>query len=162
MHLWFCTPVSHLHLLPRLTPCQAGCETDSLSKHNLFTLKMQFTQVLSSALLLLTSATAVFAAPIEERKTCKNLAVRKEWLVITSFFGCFPRHVLILPPYRRTLSKAEKLDYIGAVKCLMALPAQTGGFFAGAKTRYDDFLALHINSTDYVHFNVSLNIPEQY
>ncbi|KAF8861250.1 Di-copper centre-containing protein, partial [Acephala macrosclerotiorum] len=93
---------------------------------------MQFSQVLSLALLLLTSATVVVAAPIEERTTCQDLAVRKEW---------------------RTLSKAERLEYIGAVKCLMALPAQTGDFFAGAKTRYDDFLALHINSTDYVHFN---------
>ncbi|KUJ17276.1 Di-copper centre-containing protein [Mollisia scopiformis] len=90
---------------------------------------MHFSQVFSSVLLLLTSA---IAAPIEERNTCTTLAVRKEW---------------------RTLSKAERLEYVGAVKCLMAKPAQTGAFFAGAKTRYDDFLALHINSTDYVHFN---------
>lgn len=112
---------------------------------------MHFSQVLTSALLLLTSATAGVAAPVEERNTCKSLAVRKEWFVIGS---CVSDHVLT-SYHRRTLSKAQRLEYIGAVKCLMAKPAQTGGFFAGAKTRYDDFLALHINSTDYVHFNVS-------
>lgn len=37
----------------------------------------------------------------------------------------------------------------------MATPSKNGEIYAGAKTRYDDFLALHIIQTDYIHFNVS-------
>ncbi len=70
-----------------------------------------------------------------------------------------PDHILTSPFHRRTLSNEERLEYIDAIKCLKALPAQTGAIFPGAKTRYDDFFALHINSTDYVHFNVSLGVP---
>ncbi|KAI1862675.1 uncharacterized protein JN550_010012 [Neoarthrinium moseri] len=62
----------------------------------------------------------------------KDVLVRKEW---------------------RSLPKPERLDYINAVKCLMKKPSKNGGVYAGAKSRYDDFLALHIVETDLIHFN---------
>lgn len=52
------------------------------------------------------------------------------------------------------MSKSGRLDYINAVKCLRTKPAQTGDTHAGAKSRYDDFQALHIDQTDYIHFCV--------
>lgn len=36
----------------------------------------------------------------------------------------------------------------------MDTPAENGGVYAGAKSRYDDFVALHIIQTNYIHFNV--------
>ncbi|KAH3920526.1 hypothetical protein HBI56_071260 [Parastagonospora nodorum] len=63
--------------------------------------------------------------------TLKNAAVRKEW---------------------STLSPKEKKDYINAVQCLAQKPARTpSSIAAGAKNRYDDFVATHINSTLFIH-----------
>ncbi|KAF3008598.1 hypothetical protein E8E13_007715 [Curvularia kusanoi] len=71
--------------------------------------------------------------PNAERCTLKNVAVRKEW---------------------SALHKSEKLDYIRAVKCLQSKPAKTPTAVAsGARTRYDDFVATHINQTLTIHGN---------
>ncbi|EXF74289.1 hypothetical protein CFIO01_03721 [Colletotrichum fioriniae PJ7] len=52
-----------------------------------------------------------------------------------------------------TLSKVEKLDYINAVKCLQSRPARTpASESSGAKTRFDDFVATHINQTLAIHY----------
>ncbi|KAF4782518.1 hypothetical protein HER10_EVM0013273 [Colletotrichum scovillei] len=52
-----------------------------------------------------------------------------------------------------TLSKSEKLDYINAVKCLQSRPARTpASQSSGAKTRFDDFVATHINQTLTIHY----------
>ncbi|KAK7908451.1 hypothetical protein PG985_015754 [Apiospora marii] len=51
-----------------------------------------------------------------------------------------------------TLSDAEKLEYTAAVKCLMAKPATVDPEkVPGARSRYDDFVAAHINNTPYIH-----------
>lgn len=48
---------------------------------------------------------------------------------------------------------SERLDYINAVKCLQSKPARTPQSLApGAKTRYDDFVAVHINQTMTIHY----------
>ncbi|KAK0610707.1 hypothetical protein B0T17DRAFT_621167 [Bombardia bombarda] len=64
--------------------------------------------------------------------TCRNPIVRKEW---------------------RTLSLLERMSFIAAVMCLQIIPDRTGKTYAGARSRYDDYQALHIRMTDYVHFD---------
>ncbi|KAK1545570.1 hypothetical protein CPAR01_03072 [Colletotrichum paranaense] len=52
-----------------------------------------------------------------------------------------------------TLGKSEKLDYINAVKCLQSRPARTpASQSSGAKTRFDDFVATHINQSLTIHY----------
>lgn len=53
---------------------------------------------------------------------------------------------------RSTLHHSEKKAYIGAVQCLAKLPPKTpAGVAAGAKNRYDDLVATHINQTLSIH-----------
>ncbi|KAJ0122034.1 fad binding domain-containing protein [Diaporthe amygdali] len=61
----------------------------------------------------------------------ENAAVRKDWIALTP---------------------EEKKDYIGAVQCLLTLPSKSDPAFApGARNRYDDFVAVHINQTLSIH-----------
>ncbi|KAH8646666.1 tyrosinase [Xylariales sp. PMI_506] len=51
-----------------------------------------------------------------------------------------------------TLSNAEKLEYTNAVKCMMDKPGITPSDAApGVRSRYDDFVATHINQTLTIH-----------
>lgn len=54
---------------------------------------------------------------------------------------------------RGALSNAEKKEYISAVKCLQSKPAKYPASVApGAKSRFDDFVATHINQTLSIHY----------
>ncbi|KAF2002056.1 Di-copper centre-containing protein [Amniculicola lignicola CBS 123094] len=69
--------------------------------------------------------------PNAPKCTLANVAVRREW---------------------SSLSSGEKKEYIAAVQCLATKPAKTpAGLAAGAKNRYDDFVATHINQTLSIH-----------
>ncbi|KAF1942408.1 Di-copper centre-containing protein [Clathrospora elynae] len=69
--------------------------------------------------------------PNSQKCNARNTAVRREW---------------------STLKAAEKTDYINAVKCLAKKPAKTpASMAAGAKNRYDDFVAAHVNQTLSIH-----------
>jgi tyrosinase len=58
--------------------------------------------------------------------------------------------------HRATFSYFEKRSYINAVKCLQSLPSITPPSAApGAKRRFDDFAATHINQTLTIHETVS-------
>ncbi|KAI1127771.1 Di-copper centre-containing protein [Nemania abortiva] len=51
-----------------------------------------------------------------------------------------------------TFTTAQKKAYIAAVKCLQSKPSIADPTFApGARTRYDDFVAVHINQTLTIH-----------
>ncbi|KAI3336666.1 Di-copper centre-containing protein [Xylariaceae sp. AK1471] len=52
----------------------------------------------------------------------------------------------------KAFSSTERKEYIRAVKCLMAKPSIADPTFApGARSRYDDFVAVHINQTLSIH-----------
>jgi tyrosinase len=57
--------------------------------------------------------------------------------------------------YRGAFSKRERQNYINAVLCLQKLPSKLDPKkFPGAKTRYDDFVGVHINQTMSIHLTV--------
>ncbi|RAK78067.1 tyrosinase family protein [Aspergillus fijiensis CBS 313.89] len=65
--------------------------------------------------------------------TCniKNAAVRREW---------------------SSLAPADRKKYTDAVLCLMSKPPKSDPSFApGARNRFDDFVAVHINQTLWIH-----------
>ncbi|KAF2090081.1 tyrosinase central domain-containing protein [Saccharata proteae CBS 121410] len=53
---------------------------------------------------------------------------------------------------RSTLSTSDKKDYISAVQCIQSKPSITPHKLApGVRSRYDDFVATHINQTMTIH-----------
>ncbi|KAL2165018.1 hypothetical protein VTH06DRAFT_314 [Thermothelomyces fergusii] len=53
-----------------------------------------------------------------------------------------------------SLSKAERLAYVNAVKCLQSKPARTPASVApGARSRFDDFVVTHIQQTLDIHYS---------
>lgn len=74
--------------------------------------------------------------PPQQQDQCteQNLRIRRNWRAFT------PR---------------QKKDFISSVLCLQRLPARTLADLApGAKTRYDDIVATHINQTLEFHYTV--------
>ncbi|KAF6520643.1 hypothetical protein HZS61_014901 [Fusarium oxysporum f. sp. conglutinans] len=71
-------------------------------------------------------------APTSRKKcTIANANVRRDW---------------------KALSKKGRKAYINAVLCLRKKPSKADPSFApGARTRYDDFVAVHINQTRTIH-----------
>ncbi|KAK8055346.1 hypothetical protein PG993_000573 [Apiospora rasikravindrae] len=59
-----------------------------------------------------------------------------------------PRHIV----FSTLQGPVRLLEYTRAVKCLMAKPATVDPeMVPGARSRYDDFVAAHINNTHYIH-----------
>lgn len=59
------------------------------------------------------------------------------------------------------MSKKDRLAYIDAVLCLQSKPSIAApGLVPGARSRFDDFQAVHINQTYFIHFNVGA--PKRY
>ncbi|TVY64353.1 Tyrosinase-like protein orsC, partial [Lachnellula suecica] len=66
--------------------------------------------------------------------TAENVIVRKEWTALTL---------------------SERKNYTDAVNCLRALPPiSPPDIVPGARNRYDDFHAAHINATEWIHNSV--------
>ena len=55
------------------------------------------------------------------------------------------------------LTSAQKTSYINAVLCLQSKPSKSGSSAPGAKSRYDDFVATHIQQTLTIHGTVSFS-----
>lgn len=74
-------------------------------------------------------------------------------------------YLLTSSSHRGDLSLTEREDYINAVLCLQSLPPRFDNVTVpGARGRFDDFLAVHINLTGSIHATVSLvteNMPTQ-
>ncbi len=60
---------------------------------------------------------------------------------------------------RRTLASQDKKSFIDAVKCVRAKPSlYPPGAVPGSKSLYDDFIAVHLNQTLFIHLTVSTSI----
>jgi tyrosinase len=59
-----------------------------------------------------------------------------------------------------TLVPEEKRDYLNAVRCLQTLPSIAGDSIPGARSRFDDFVGVHMNQTLTIHNTVYL--PQQH
>jgi len=53
----------------------------------------------------------------------------------------------------------EHLSYVNAIKCLQNLPGKTGHLYPGVRSRYDDYVATHITTTELYHYTVSFFFP---
>ncbi|KAF1961905.1 Di-copper centre-containing protein [Byssothecium circinans] len=64
----------------------------------------------------------------------------------------FAEHVADALVCRGDTTTAEKKAYIAAVQCLIKAPSKLpAATYPGAKTRYDDFVAIHIKNTMSIH-----------
>ncbi|KAF4635209.1 hypothetical protein G7Y89_g2881 [Cudoniella acicularis] len=82
--------------------------------------------------------------------TLENVIVRKEWHVFPFFSE--PQYFDINWENRSTLTLGERKEYTDAVNCLRKLPPiSPPEVVPGARSRFDDFHASHINATSWVH-----------
>jgi tyrosinase len=69
--------------------------------------------------------------------------------------GCSPSKLLVRQEWN-TLSNAQKSNYISAVLCLQKKPPRFPKSFApGVRSRFDDFVAIHINQTLTIHYTAT-------
>jgi tyrosinase len=62
--------------------------------------------------------------------------------------------------HRGDISAADKKAYIAAMLCIMSAPSKLDKTkFPGAKSRYDDFVVVHMNQTLNIHGTVSFSRP---
>lgn len=98
---------------------------------------------------------AMYAA-LANSTTCtkEKLQIRREWYVLCLVFsphGPFLFHKTNIIP-RGDLSVGDKLAYIAAVKCLINRPSQYDrNQYPGARTRFDDFVIVHMKQTLHIH-----------
>ncbi|KAK4164116.1 putative tyrosinase [Cladorrhinum sp. PSN259] len=66
--------------------------------------------------------------------------------------SCTPNRLYFRKEYG-SLTQAQRLAYVNAVKCLQSRPARTPASVApGAKSRFDDFVVTHIQQTLALHY----------
>lgn len=71
--------------------------------------------------------------------------------------GCTQQSMRVRRDWR-AFTRKEKKAYINSVLCLQDLPSQTPNELApGTRSRYDDFVATHINQTLIIHYTVCQN-----
>ena len=109
-------------------------------------LLLDFALVLSSA----TVATSYELAPTPETDELAGRALSNAYAQSSRDGACDVLKAVVRREWS-SLSDADKKDYIDANLCLMSLPARSGDFAPGARSRYDDFVAQHINLTLSIH-----------
>ncbi|KAI6790804.1 Di-copper centre-containing protein [Hortaea werneckii] len=126
---------------------------------------MKFQNILGAGLLVGGSANVAQASQEAAKDAIESVAERTKATVLEQVdnqaaklreCGTEPsctREKLVFRREYGSLSKAERLEYVDAVKCLQQLPPRTPSTAAaGAKSRFDDFVVTHINQTLTIHF----------
>lgn len=74
--------------------------------------------------------------------------VRKDWYGLQLIKCADPKAKANYATFRNLMTKSERKAYIAAVQCIVTLPSHSDPYdVPGARTRYDDFVAQHINQT---------------
>lgn len=117
---------------------------------------MHFTNTLAAASLLAVSACAWQPSSTNgtDRLAHRGLVnLKKHHAALNSTSSC-DIHTAAVRKEWLSLSDDEKIAYIDAVKCLQETPSISGPDVPGAKSRFDDFVAIHINQTLRIHSTV--------
>jgi tyrosinase len=73
-------------------------------------------------------------------------------MVTFSGFNLYSPTVLLTCAHRGDITATEKKAYIAAVQCITKAPSKLSATqYPGAKTRYDDFVVIHIKNTLTIH-----------
>lgn len=122
---------------------------------------MRFTTTAVAAAAASCTSTAIAYTPADTSGTdqlaAQGLANLKAYEK-TANFTCSTETAHVRKEWN-TLSDGEKKEYIDAVLCLQSKPAISGAIAPGAKSRYDDFVATHINQTLTIHGTVWEETP---
>ncbi|KAI1440183.1 Di-copper centre-containing protein [Annulohypoxylon stygium] len=120
--------------------------------------------ILAFLLLTTVSSLGTLEEAIESPKTLESLIIQAKLkqsdILETRVSGsdkrgetCTPEKLVVRRAWG-SLSQEERKSYTDAVLCLQKLPAKTpGSLVPGAKSRYDDFVATHINQTLRIHYS---------
>ncbi|KAF3014290.1 hypothetical protein E8E14_011866 [Neopestalotiopsis sp. 37M] len=104
----------------------------------------------STAVLTARSTTEETAA---EFQSLVDSITNNQLATLNSSSSCSEKNIVFRREYG-SLSEAERLGYINAVKCLQKLPPLTpANVSSGAKSRYDDFIVVHIQQTLSIHYS---------
>ncbi|KAI0024293.1 hypothetical protein F4780DRAFT_657749 [Xylariomycetidae sp. FL0641] len=114
----------------------------------------------AAALMALSSVSGTPIAGVATQRgsvsTCTRPRLRKEWFVRRRCPAVGKQTLSSKlnadTTFRRDLSRWERRQYLRAIRCLQQTPGKTSATYSGVKSRYDDFLALHISQTDYIHW----------
>ncbi|KAI0146499.1 hypothetical protein BJ166DRAFT_502310 [Pestalotiopsis sp. NC0098] len=117
----------------------------------------------SSLLSSFLAAGLVLAVPTPRDDTDANMtqfyellaeasANQAAFLATNSSSNCTSETMVVRKPWG-SMAEADRKAYTDAVTCLQSLPAQTpSDLVPGAKSRYDDFVAAHMNQTLTIHY----------
>ena len=137
-----------------ITACQVPCR--HTPRPSTILDPMHFTNTVAAASLLAISAYAWQPSSTNgtDKLAHQGLAnLKKHHAALNSTTSCDIGSAVVRKEWL-SLSNDEKIAYIDAVKCLQDKPSLSGAAAPGAKSRFDDFVAVHINQTFFIHATV--------
>lgn len=129
---------------------------------------------LSAAERLLLDLNAKVTGILEESETlakrtkgCSifNASIRRDWYAAAPMKDAHEKESNADQQNRALMTKAERRDYIQAAKCLYEAPSKLHAAdpqtYPGLRSRYDDFVAVHLEQTLSIHGTVSRRLTSK-
>ncbi|TPX17312.1 uncharacterized protein E0L32_012226 [Thyridium curvatum] len=107
------------------------------------------------ALLFGLSAAGIYPPDVVDKLAEDGMVKLKEYMSMNPANGGCTLETAVKRKEWSDLSIEERKDYIQAVLCLQSRPAKTSARAPGAKSRFDDYVVVHIQQTPAVHGSVS-------